>query len=79
MLTAQPHCGWTCRSVRKGSQIAPKGVADLLLEERDHRKRPSVMSHSGGTEPPESPVFCGQKKRPNVVAKILLYLLILYR
>jgi hypothetical protein len=40
---------WRTPQLRKGSQIAPKGVADLLLEGR----RPCVAA-----EPPESPVFC---------------------
>jgi hypothetical protein len=47
--------------VRKGSQIAPKGVADLLLEGRGHRRWPSTAQ---AAEPPQSPVFCGAKNAP---------------
>ncbi|MDR1230576.1 MAG: hypothetical protein LBK61_04140, partial [Spirochaetaceae bacterium] len=48
-----------CVEARKGSQIAPKGVADLLLEGRGHRRWPSVAQ---AAEPPQSLSFrCGRK------------------
>jgi hypothetical protein len=48
---------FTGRFVRKGSQIAHKGVSDLLLEGRG-----AVPAQAA--EPPESPVFCGAKNAP---------------
>jgi hypothetical protein len=53
--------GFTGRFVRKGSQIAPKGIADLLLKGCG-----AAPAHGHGA--PESPVFCGAKKSaPNAV------------
>jgi hypothetical protein len=43
---------WRTPQLRKGSQIAPKGVADLLLEGRE------------AAEPPESPVFGAAENAP---------------
>jgi hypothetical protein len=49
-ITLTPEGCW--RFVRKG------------LEGRGHRRWPSVTARSGGTEPPQSPVFGGAENAP---------------
>jgi hypothetical protein len=57
---------WRTPQLRKGSQIAPKGVADLLLEGRGHRRWPLAAAQGsrpcGAAEPPTRLSFLRNKK-----------------
>jgi hypothetical protein len=74
---------WRTPQLRKGSQIAPKGVADLLLEERGHRRWPSAAAQGrwpcDAAEPPTSLSFRHSRKCAQMrFCQNLIYLLILY-
>jgi hypothetical protein len=71
------------RQLRKGSQIAPKGVADLLLEGRGHRRWPSAVAQGRrcvAVEPPQRLSFRRSRKCAQMrFCQNLIYLLILYK
>jgi DNA-binding NarL/FixJ family response regulator len=62
--------------LRKGSQIAPKGVADLLLKGRGYRRWPSATAQGrrpcDAAEPPQSPVSGAKRRKCAQIIKNLL-------